>query len=92
MTEIQYYLLDPTGNQTVLVETSVPEKIQPAVAKQIMECEPEAEQVGFVSFLENSIEIRMAGGEFCGNAAMSAGVLYAVRHNLAKGLIPVSFF
>lgn len=73
--KVKYYLLNPTQNITVIVETPTEISMQPSVAERIMELEPTAEQVGFVSG-EN---LRMAGGEFCGNASMSAAVLLGRR-------------
>lgn len=90
MTEIRYALLDPTGNQTILVESEVPPECQPSVARQIMDLEPEAEQAGFVRARPGGISLRMAGGEFCGNAAMSAAALYAFENGIAEGTIPVT--
>ena len=90
MKEIRYVLLDPTGNLTVLAESDVPPEAQPAVAGQIMKKEPAAEQVGFVSAEPDGIALRMAGGEFCGNAAMSAAVLFAVDHGITDGWIRVT--
>ena len=76
--KITYTLLDPTENRTILVQTPVAEELQPDVAARLMELEPEAEQVGFVSKdAECAIRLRMGGGEFCGNAAMCAAVLAA---------------
>ena len=95
--EIDYAVMDPTGNITILVETPVPEASQPFVAEQLMKLEPEAEQVGFLTFpsadedrnsvpgaaesaaehaadITPRLSLRMAGGEFCGNASMSAAV------------------
>ncbi len=80
--EILYSLFDPSGNTTILVETDVPVEQQPAVASALMKLEPTAEQVGFVSAPAESgcdITLRMAGGEFCGNATMSAAALVAMR-------------
>ena len=89
MTEIRYALLDPTGNITVLVESPVPVESQPSVAARIMEREPDAEQVGFLSPRESGAAMRMAGGEFCGNAAMSAAALYAMDRGMTNGVVPV---
>lgn len=75
---IKYIIFDPTKNITILVESDIDVKDQPAIARMLMEIHPDAEQVGFVSLDENkNIKLRMAGGEFCGNATMCAGV-YAV--------------
>ena len=91
MKEIRYALLDPTGNTTILAETPVPPEEQPRAAKRIMAREPEAEQAGFVSPSPDGdgIGLRMAGGEFCGNAAMSAAVLYALDRGIAEGTVRV---
>lgn len=77
--EITYYLLDPTGNKTILVETKVAEQDRADIAKRLLALEPEAEQVGYVSF-DNGVELKMAGGEFCGNATVSTAVLYCLEH------------
>ncbi len=92
MKEIRYALLDPTGNKTILVLTPVLPEEQPCAARQIMEREPEAEQAGFVALSPDGrgIGLRMAGGEFCGNAAMSAAVLYALDRGIAEGTVRVS--
>ena len=100
--EIDYAVMDPTGNITILVETPVPEASQPFVAEQLMKLEPEAEQVGFLALppadgerdsvpgaadggedqaadITPRLSLRMAGGEFCGNASMSAAVHAVLR-------------
>ncbi len=81
MKELHYDLMDPTGNMTVLVETPVPVAQQPAVATKIMELESLCEQVGFLmpAVAGCDTAIRMAGGEFCGNASMCAAALYAIK-------------
>ncbi len=78
--KLTYSLFDPTGNRTILVQTPVPEADQPEIAAKLMELEPETEQVGFYQET-NPIRLRMAGGEFCGNATMSAAVLSAEHAN-----------
>ena len=74
-------ILDPTGNITALVEADVAVEQQPAFAAQVMAAHPEVEQVGFVSV---QAELRMAGGEFCGNASMCAAALWAERMGCAE--------
>ena len=91
MRTIDYVLMDPTGNITILVKTPVAETMQPRVASMIMEREPSAEQAGFVTLREDGIAIRMAGGEFCGNAAMSAAALFAMERGIGEGVIDVDF-
>ena len=84
-TRLRYSIMDPTGNITALVEDAVEPACQPVVAAAIMERHPEVEQVGFVQ--SGSPEggpavdaaLRMAGGEFCGNATMSAAALLLLR-------------
>ena len=76
---LKYSIFDPSGNITALVETHINNDSQPEVADEIMKAHPEVEQVGFVYF--DAIRpvptyLRMAGGEFCGNATMSAAALY----------------
>ena len=79
--ELSYAFMDPTGNMTVLVETPVSIEQQKEAADCIMAVEPLCEQVGFLVNAPVSCDtaIRMAGGEFCGNAAMCAAALYALR-------------
>ena len=78
--EITYTLMDPTRNYTILAETEVPEELQPAVAAELMKLEPLAEQAGFLTENPHDMTVlRMAGGEFCGNAAMSAAVWCAEK-------------
>ena len=75
---LEYTILNPTGNITALVETDVELSRHPLVAAELMQRHPEVEQVGFVSY-GPSPALRMAGGEFCGNAAMCAAVLCAMK-------------
>lgn len=78
---IDYYLIDPTGNITILVRSDVPVEKQPEIAEILMKKEPSAEQVGFVG--ENSL--RMAGGEFCGNATVSTASMIQFERNAEIG-------
>lgn len=87
--DYNYYLIDPTGNITILVENMVPIKAQPKVGRLLMEKEPSCEQVGFISCneldTESDITLRMAGGEFCGNATMSTAALYCKKNGILEG-------
>jgi diaminopimelate epimerase len=87
MMEINYILADPTGNMTLLVEGDVPPHRRADVASRLMEAEPTAEQAGFLSPGDEKSHIRldMAGGEFCGNATMSAAAVYAACCGLNCG-------
>ena len=85
--EIEYCIFDPTGNITALVETEIDASEQPEVAAEIMREHHDVEQVGFVRMLPAgedpdgaAVCLRMAGGEFCGNATMSSAALYAKRN------------
>lgn len=79
-----YYLTDPTGNITVLAEKencrSVPSEL-PEIAGRLMAAEPAAEQVGFLSegLGAADLSLTMAGGEFCGNATLSAAAVFMYR-------------
>ena len=91
---LDYRIFDPTGNITALVESPVPAERQPTVAAALMRRHPEVEQVGFVRFAEapgaeTAGELRMAGGEFCGNASMCAAALYLLRREEAGLPVPL---
>ena len=79
--KLDYYVLDPTGNMTILVETPAAAASQPFCASALLAAEPTAEQVGFLSPGGDGYDLalRMAGGEFCGNATMSAAAVYCQR-------------
>ena len=83
---IEYEYIDPTGNITVLVTTLVDIKSQPEIADMIMKMEPTCEQVGFVGFSDKGdIKLRMAAGEFCGNATMSTAALLCDKRGMSEG-------
>lgn len=88
MEDLKYYIFDPTGNITALVESGVAAADQPAVASRIMERHPDVEQVGFITYADDAaaadvpVSLRMAGGEFCGNATMCTAALYMIRENM----------
>lgn len=75
--KLDYTVMDPTGNVTVLVRTPAETARQPDFAAAILAAEPAAEQVGFLSPGGDGadLSLRMAGGEFCGNATMCAAAL-----------------
>ena len=87
---LDYFLLDPTGNITILVTSPVPVEKQAFAAARLMAREQNAEQVGFLSNAPScDIALRMAGGEFCGNAAMCSAVIAADRASLTEGKMRV---
>lgn len=76
---VHYVKMDPTGNITILVTDPIPREKQPALANRLMS-DPDigGEQVGFLETPEQeacACRLQMMGGEFCGNASMSLGVL-----------------
>jgi len=80
-------VFDPTGNVTALVESPVEAERQASVAAEIMRRHRRVEQLGFVRFPEGEdvqVELRMAGGEFCGNASMCAAALYLLRRDASS--------
>lgn len=85
--DINYYLISPTGNITVLVTNEVDIKNQPEYAMELLRIERTAQQVGYVT--ENTdqadIGLRMAAGEFCGNATMSTAALYCKNRCIKPG-------
>jgi len=88
---VRYGIFDPTGNITALVESPVAVEVQPRVAKDIMSRHPEVEQVGFVTLSDAAgarrTSLRMAGGEFCGNATICCAALQAIRNQAAIGSV-----
>ena len=78
------YRTDSTTRITILVVSPVPVSDQPDIAEMLMEHEPSCEQVGFISASDDSdIRLRMAGGELCGNAAMSTAVLFCSQEGIS---------
>lgn len=71
---LQYTVIDPTKNITLLVTTPMPRARYTEIASHLLALEKDAEQVGFLeSSEEHDAALRMMGGEFCGNATMSLG-------------------
>lgn len=89
--EINYYLADPTGNVTILVDSDVSENDRAEIASRLMEVEPQAEQVGFLEKGADGTDIAlsMAGGEFCGNASLSAAAVFCRRSKKDGGVVSV---
>ena len=88
--ELSYYKINPTGNITLIVETPVLRESQSRIAARLMALCNDAQQVGF---LENpsdtaaQIRLQMMGGEFCGNASISAAALTASTNGIDSGNI-----
>ncbi len=80
---MQYIIANPTGNITVLVTEKVAQNERPHVVREIFDTEPSCEQVGFVDVTgERAIKLEMMGGEFCGNATLSAAAYCAKVNKL----------
>lgn len=88
-TVLRMSILNPTGNITAIVESPVDISRQPAAAAAIMRRFPTVEQVGFLKRVidDETVqgELRMAGGEFCGNASMSAAALLLLQGGQGSG-------
>lgn len=83
--ELKYYKADPAGNITLLVTSPVPRDKQPYASKLLFAKEPDAEQIGFIEKPQGSdavLRLQMMGGEFCGNASISAAALYSMQNKV----------
>lgn len=86
--EVQYTKFDPTGNVTLIVRTPVPREKQPALAEKLMALDKGSEQVGFLEKPQHegsALRLQMMGGEFCGNASISAAALKLSERKPAVG-------
>ena len=82
---IEYYIIDPIGNITALVTSNAAKSDYKDISGRIMAENPGVEQVGFAELKEDVIKLNMAGGEFCGNATMSAAALkYELSQNTGE--------
>lgn len=90
--KLDYTIWDPTKNITLLVSSPVPRAEQADVAARLMAQRPRVEQVGFLeaaSLPGAALRLQMMGGEFCGNASMSAAAYAARRGSLNSPDIPL---
>ncbi len=89
---ISYRFADPGGNRTLLITSPVPREERKEVAASLMAENPTAEQAGFISPGRDGADISldMAGGEFCGNAAMSAAALFAEERGADRAEVRVA--
>ena len=71
---MKYTVADPSGNITLLIESPCEPENRRETALALMSREPFSEQAGFLGpgDGECDVSLYMSGGEFCGNAAMSA--------------------
>lgn len=86
--EVNFVKLSPTQNMTLLITSPVDRKDHAECASQLMRYESvHAEQTGFVEKPRNekaAARLQMAGGEFCGNAAMALAALIARDKKLMR--------
>lgn len=85
-------IANPTNNITAIVLDYVDKEDYLYVANKILNIsELNVEQVGFVKppILGGELRIEMMGGEFCGNALRSFGMLVAKENGLKEGTISV---
>lgn len=76
--ELNILRADPAGNITVFVLDPVEKAQRAAIAEKIMAIPAlKAEQVGYACAAEDDVDghMEMMGGEFCGNAAISAAAI-----------------
>ena len=73
---VQVRYLNPAGNVTAVVLSPVQPELRPGLSRAIMD-QGRAEQVGFAAQprLGGDCRIEMMGGEFCGNAVRSYGLM-----------------
>lgn len=90
--KLRLVMADPAGNRTALVETPVPPALWGEAARKIMAIPAlGAEQVGYCRPPRGDAlgRLEMMGGEFCGNASRSFGLLLAVKHKLGRSRVPI---
>ena len=91
--KLRLVMADPAGNRTALVLSPVPPERYAPLSRAVMAL-PElgAEQVGFVCPPRrqgSAGRLEMMGGEFCGNAARSFGLLLAARQGQQPRRVPI---
>ena len=89
--EVKLRVADPAGNITIFVTSPVERNLYAKVANELLAIkEFRGEQVGFIERHEDgSSHMEMMGGEFCGNASRSIGMLFARQNNVESGNVLV---
>jgi diaminopimelate epimerase len=92
--DLRFVKTNPTGNTTILIESRVRIEDQAEIAGILMRDDfLSAEQVGFLGTPQNpsaaAASLRMMGGEFCGNAAMSLAAFLVWQDGGTEGEINV---
>jgi len=89
--EVELIPVDPARNYTLFVTSPVPAELRPKVASALMKRQdPPAEQVAFVTASSPLPRMEMMGGEFCGNASRSFGMLSAIQQGMTRGKVTVA--
>ncbi len=86
---INYTKIDPSGNITLIVDSYVPRQEQSQIAAALMARDKSAEQVGFLEKPADCnciARLQMMGGEFCGNASLSAAAVMLKKAGAPAGL------
>lgn len=89
MMDIRYTKIDPSGNISLIVDSFVPRIKQSRVAAELMARDESAEQVGFLEKPEDDrclVRLQMMGGEFCGNASLSAAAVMLRASGMPAGI------
>jgi diaminopimelate epimerase len=88
MTKINYALIDPGGNSTVLVLNRIKRSLQKYLARKIMTGNKlKCEQVGFIESARSKralLRLQMMGGELCANALRATAVWLAQANKSIK--------
>ena len=83
--ELQYTVINPTKNITLLVTTPVEPALRPQLSARLMQQEKDACRVAFLERMEGTPRLAMAGGEFDAGAAMGLASLMAFENGLNIG-------
>ena len=85
--KLSVQVVNPAGNTTLLVQTSVPQEDRREVAARLLSIrELQGQQVGFLVPPTNDGVIRLetVDNAFCGNALRSAGLSYAAQRGFRR--------
>lgn len=86
--KLKITMADPAGNRTAFAEGDVPPELYAAVGAAILKDKDlNAEQAGFIlpPLRDSAGRLEMMGGEFCGNASRSFGLLLGRRSGRKPG-------
>ena len=86
---ISYTKINPAGNITAIVDSFVPRQEQSLAAAELMRRDASLEQVGFLEKPDDPcclVRLQMMGGEFCGNASLSAAAVMLQKLGMPVGI------